>query len=159
MRDHPARDSSIEMDARGMAIAIVVSRFNPNITAGLLAGAKAAFLAAGGVESDLEVTHVPGAFELPQMVQRLADKGRFAGILTLGCLIKGETLHFEVLAHAVTQTLAGMSVRLPVPLAFGVLTALSREQALERSIDGENNRGAEVMRSLLEMVRTSGSYS
>ncbi|MCH8327345.1 MAG: 6,7-dimethyl-8-ribityllumazine synthase [Candidatus Marinimicrobia bacterium] len=143
--------------ARGITVAAVVSRFNPDITEGLLHGARAEFLSAGGSEDDLRVTWVPGAFELPQAVARIAGSGGVDGIVTLGCLIKGETLHFEVLAHGVTQTLTDLSTRLELPLAFGLLTALNRDQAAERSAPGEHNRGAEVMRSLLEMISAAGN--
>ena len=151
------RDESRPIDASGLTIAVVVSRFNPDITSGLLEGAKVAFLTAGGNEANLPVTGVPGAFEMPQAVRRLAADESLDGIITLGCLIKGETLHFEVLAHSVTQTLSDLSTRINMPLAFGLLTALDRDQALVRSAAGEHNRGAEVMRSLIEMISSAGS--
>ena len=151
------RDDSRSLDASGLTIAIVLSRFNHDITQGLFEGAEAAFLSAGGSDANLRVTNVPGAFELPQAVQRQAADDSLDGILTLGCLIKGETLHFDVLAHSVTQTLCDLSTRINMPLAFGLLTALDREQALIRSAAGEHNRGGEVMRSLIEMISHAGN--
>ena len=157
MKGGTGLEAASSSGARGITIAAVVSRFNPDITGGLLEGARAVFLSAGGREADLRITRVPGAFELPQAVQKIAGEGEVDGILTLGCLIKGETLHFEVLAYGVTQTLTGLSTHLKVPLAFGLLTALDLKQAVERSAPGENNRGAEVMRSLIEMISVTSS--
>lgn len=151
------RDDSRPLDASGLTVAVVLSRFNPGITQGLLEGANAAFLSAGGSAENLRMTNVPGAFELPQAVRRVAADESLDGILALGCLIKGETLHFEVLAHSVTQTLCDLSTRINMPLAFGLLTALDREQALVRSAAGEHNRGAEVMRSLIETISLAGN--
>ena len=150
-------DNIPTIDASGLTVGVAVSRFNPEITSGLLEGAAAAFIAAGGQEANLKVSWVPGAFELPQAVQRLGADETLDGIVTVGCLIKGETLHFDVLAHSVTQSLSDLSTRISVPLAFGVLTALNREQALVRSASGERNRGGEVMRSLLEMIALTRS--
>ena len=146
-----------DLSARDLTVAIAVSRYNEPVTANLLASARAAFLDLGGMEEHFLVSWVPGAFELPQAVQKLAAAGQCDGILALGALVKGETLHFEVLAYGVTQTLAEQSTHLPVPLAYGLLTALTLDQALERAEPGGNNKGAEALRSLVEMIQLAAN--
>ncbi len=141
-----------ELTLKDQSVAVVVSRFNSLVTRQLLTGAEDAFLRHGGKQANLTSVWVPGAFELPATVKRLADSGKYAGVLALGALIKGSTLHFEVLAHQVTRALVDLSLQVPVPVAFGLLTTLSLEQALERAGTKGGNKGAETMQSLIEMV-------
>ncbi|MFQ6030655.1 MAG: 6,7-dimethyl-8-ribityllumazine synthase [Dehalococcoidia bacterium] len=140
-------------------IAVVVSRFNSLVTQQLLSGAEDVFLRQGGREENLTVVWVPGAFEIPAMVKRLAESGQYLGILALGALVKGATLHFEVLAHQVTQALVDLSLQLPVPVSFGVLTTNTLEQALERAGTKGGNKGAEAMRALIEMMNLVAQLS
>jgi 6,7-dimethyl-8-ribityllumazine synthase len=137
--------------------AVVVSGFNEEITHGLLMGALAAFESAGVPASHRTVFHVPGAFELPVMAKRLAATGEFAAIVCLGCLIKGDTMHFEYIADAVTHGLARVAIDSTVPVAFGVLTTLTDEQAVERSSGGPENKGGEAARAAIEMARLFAS--
>jgi len=132
--------------------AVVVSRFNAEVTDGLLAGALSALDAAGVTADARTIVRVPGAFELPVTAQRLAESGRFDAVLCLGCLIKGDTMHFEYLAEAVSQGLARVALDSGVPVAFGVLTTLTDVQALERARPGDANKGAEVARAAIEMA-------
>jgi len=132
--------------------AVVVSRFNAEVTDGLLAGALSALDAAGVTADARTIVRVPGAFELPVTAQRLAESGRFDAVLCLGCLIKGDTMHFEYLAEAVSQGLSRVALDSGVPVAFGVLTTLTDEQALERARPGDENKGAEVARAAIEMA-------
>ena len=132
--------------------AVVVSRFNAEVTDGLLAGALSALDAAGVTADARTVVRVPGAFELPVTAQRLAESGRFDAVVCLGCLIKGDTMHFEYLAEAVSQGLSRVALDSGVPVAFGVLTTLTDEQALERARPGQDNKGAEVARAAIEMA-------
>ena len=132
--------------------AVVVSRFNLEITQGLLAGARAA-LEQGGVPASAQtVVWVPGAFELPLTVQRLAESGDYDAIVCLGCLIKGDTMHFEYIAESVTHGLAQVALQSGIPIAFGVLTTLTEAQAVERAAPGPGNKGAEAARAALEMA-------
>ncbi len=124
-----------------------------------LAGAEDAFLRHGGRPDNLTVVWVPGSFEMPTTVKRLADSGKYDGILVLGALIKGSTLHFDVLAHQVTRALTELSVQLSVPLSFGVLTTLTLDQALERAGTKAGNKGAEAMQSLIEMISLTAKIS
>ena len=132
--------------------AVVVSRFNAEVTDGLLAGALSALDAAGVTADARTIVRVPGAFELPVTAQRLAESGRFDAVVCLGCLIKGDTMHFEYLAEAVSQGLSRVALDSGVPVAFGVLTTLTDEQALERARPGDGNKGAEVARAAIEMA-------
>lgn len=128
-----------------LKIAIVVSQFNKEITQELLKAAQEELQRAGVVEID--VFWVPGAFELPAMVKRLAQVGRYDGILPLGCVIKGETAHFEHIARAVTDGLMRVTLECDTPVVFGVLTPYTEEQAWARIY-----KGAEVAKSLIELI-------
>ncbi len=146
--------SSISGDPtlQDQAIAVAVSRFNQSVTQQLYARAEARYLQQGGQSANLTCVWVPGAFELPATVKGLAESGRYAGVLALGAIIKGETYHFEVLSQQVTQALLDVSLQVPVPIAFGVLTTFSLKQALERAGEQTGDKGAEAMTSLIEMV-------
>lgn len=136
--------------ARGLRFAVVVSRYNDFVTRPLLAGALAALADAGVSEADVTVAHVPGAFELPVAAQRLAGTGRFSGVICLGCLIRGATPHFEYIAGAVAHALAAASTATGVPVAFGVLTTNTVEEALERAAPGPSNKGREAALAAIE---------
>ena len=141
-----------EQRAGGNRFAVVVSRFNPEITQGLLTGALAALDEAGAQASAHTVVWVPGAFELPLTVQRLAESGDYDAIICLGCLIKGDTMHFEYIADSVAHGLAQVALQSGIPVALGVLTTLTEAQAVERAAPGPGNKGAEAARAALEMA-------
>ena len=132
--------------------AVVVSRFNLEITQGLLTGALAALEHGGVSPAARTVVWVPGAFELPLTVQRLAESGDYDAIVCLGCLIKGDTMHFEYIAESVAHGLAQVALQSGIPIAFGVLTTLTEAQAVERAAPGPGNKGAEAARAALEMA-------
>lgn len=138
--------------AAGCRFAVVVSRFNAEVTEGLLRGAREALAEAAVDDGDVTVVHVPGAFEIPLMASSLARTGRFDAIIALGCLIKGDTMHFEYIASAAALGIAQASVATGVPIAFGVLTTLTDEQALERAAAGTGNKGREAARAAVEMA-------
>jgi 6,7-dimethyl-8-ribityllumazine synthase len=133
---------------RGARVAIVRARWNDEITRALAQGAVQAGLAAG---ANIEEFEVAGSFELPPAVAMLARSGRFDAVVPLGCLIRGETPHFDVLAHAVARSLAELAASLPVAISFGVLTCETIEQARARS-SPEHNVGAEATEAALELV-------
>jgi 6,7-dimethyl-8-ribityllumazine synthase len=141
-----------EQRAGGSRFAVVVSRFNLEITEGLLKGALAALEAGGASASAHTVVWVPGAFELPLTVQRLAESGDYDAIVCLGCLIKGDTMHFEYIAESVAHGLAQVALQSGVPIALGVLTTLTEAQAVERAAPGPANKGAEAARAAMEMA-------
>lgn len=128
-----------------LRIAIVVSEFNREITQELLKAAQEELQRSG--VSEIEIFWVPGAFELPAAVKRLAQSGRYDGILPLGCVLKGETAHFEHIARAVTDGLMRVTLECDTPIVFGVLTPYTEEQAWARIY-----KGAEVAKSLIELI-------
>ena len=132
--------------------AIIVSRFNGAITDGLLKGARACLEEADVRAEDVTIVHVPGAFELPVTAQRLAESGIYDAIICLGCLIKGDTMHFEYIAEAASAGIAQAAAATGVPIAFGVLTTMTEEQAVERSGDDAGNKGREAAAAAVEMA-------
>lgn len=138
--------------AQGYRVALIVSRFNEAVTEGLLGGAREALAEAGVNDDDVTVVRVPGAFELPLAARRAASSGGFDTVVCLGCLIKGETMHFEYIASAATNGIADAALVSGVPMGFGLLTALTDEQALARSGPGSRNKGREAALAALEMA-------
>ena len=141
-----------------MRIAIVVSRFNDFVTDRLLAGAQEVLHEAGISDADVDVLRVPGAFELPIAAQRAAETGRVNAVICLGCLIRGATPHFEYISSACAHGITAAAAATGVPMAFGVLTTNSVEEALERAGPGSDNKGREAARAALEMARLFDSY-
>lgn len=136
-----------------MRIAIVVSRFNDFVTERLLEGAQAGLRDAGLSDSDIDVLRVPGAFEIPMAAQRIAETGKVAAVVCLGCLIKGATPHFEYISSACAHGITAAAASTGVPMAFGVLTTNSAEEALERAVPGPANKGREAADAAIEMAR------
>jgi 6,7-dimethyl-8-ribityllumazine synthase len=138
--------------AAGCRFAVIVSRFNAEITEGLWDGARAALTEAGVAAGDITLVRVPGAFELPLTAMRLAETGQFDAVICLGCLIKGDTMHFEYIASATSHGIMDASAATGVPIAFGVLTTLTDEQAAIRAAAGPDNKGREVALAAIEMA-------
>lgn len=136
----------------GCRFAVVVSRFNKEITEGLLDGARRALADADVSPGNITVVHVPGAFEIPVTAAKLAASGLYDAIITLGCLIKGETMHFEYIADAVAHGIMQVSAATGVPVVFGVLTTLTDQQAEERAAPGPGNKGREAALAAIEMA-------
>ena len=139
-------------DARGKRIALVASRFNEFFTRELLAGAQDCLLRHGVPEQDIDTAWVPGSFELPLGAQRLARSGRYAAVICLGCLVQGDTPHFQLVAAEVTKGIAQVGLETGVPVVFGVVTAETLEQAVERSGTKAGNRGFDAALSALELI-------
>lgn len=138
--------------ATGLRFAVVVARFNDFVTERLLSGALEALSAAGVDAGDVTTLRVPGSFEIPLAAQRAAETGRFAGVVCLGCLIRGATPHFEYISSAVAHGLTAAAAATGVPMAFGVLTTNSAEEALERAQPGPANKGWEAAMATVEMA-------
>jgi 6,7-dimethyl-8-ribityllumazine synthase len=136
--------------------AIVVSRYNETITGKLLQGATDTLTQAGIADDDIDVAWVPGAWEIPLIAQRMAETGRFAAVLTLGAVIKGETTHDEHINRQVSLSLGEISLVTGVPIAFGVLTVNTLEQAIHRAGGNVGNKGIECAEAALQMVRLLG---
>lgn len=135
--------------APGTHVAIVRARWNDAVTGALARGATDAAVAAGAT---VEQHEVDGAFELPAAVAMLARSGGFDAIVPVGCLVRGDTPHFDVLAHAVAAELIGLSSREDCAITFGVLTCDTMEQAIARAGGAEGNKGAEAMSAALRLV-------
>ena len=136
-----------------MRIAIVVSRFNDFVTDRLLTGAQATLSEQGFAADDVVVLRVPGAFEIPMAAQRVAETGKVSAVVCLGCLIRGATPHFDYIASACAHGITAAAAATGVPMAFGVLTTNSVEEALERAAANETNKGREAALAALEMAR------
>ena len=131
--------------------AIVVARYNESVTSRLLAGALEA-LSAAGVGDQVDVAWVPGAFEIPLIADRLAGTQRYAAVLCLGAVIRGETTHDQHINRAVSMALTEIGLQHGVPVLFGVLTCDTVEQAIHRSGGGHGNKGAECAQAAIEMA-------
>lgn len=141
-----------EITAAGRKLAIVATRFNDFIVSSLLKGANAAWLQHGGRPEDLLVVRVPGAFELPVVARRLGVAGRHDAVVALGCVIRGDTPHFDYIAAECARGLQLASLETGVPMIFGVLTVETAEQAIVRAATTEGNKGGEAMETALEMA-------
>jgi 6,7-dimethyl-8-ribityllumazine synthase len=138
--------------AETFSFAVVVSRYHEFVTSKLEAGALAALSAAGSSPESVTIVRVPGAYEIPIAAQHAAESGAFNAVVCLGCLIKGETPHFDYIASAVSHGLTDAAAATGVPMAFGVLTTNSVEEALARAIDGPGNKGWEAAAAAIEMA-------
>lgn len=133
-------------------LAIVLSRFNQDVTSGLLNGAVA-YLAEHDISSP-DIFPAPGAFEIPLIAKTLAKSGRYDGVICLGCVIKGDTAHFEYISLGATMGLMTASLETGVPLTFGILTTYTDEQAIVRSRVDAHNKGREAAAACIEALET-----
>jgi 6,7-dimethyl-8-ribityllumazine synthase len=138
--------------ATGYRFALIVSRFNESITHTLAEGARATLREAGAADADVEELEVPGAFELPQAARCAAETGRFDAVVCLGCVIRGETPHFEYISAAVAHGIMEAAAETGVPIAFGVLTTDTQTQAEARAREGRDNKGREATAAAIEMA-------
>src|SRR5580692_903957 len=141
-----------QVAARSRKVAVVAARFNDFIVSSLLKGATASWLEHGGPAEDLLIARVPGAFELPVVARKLAVSGRYDAVVALGCVIRGDTPHFEYVSGECARGLQLASLETGVPVIFGVLTVETVDQALERAATGAGNKGGESMECALEMA-------
>ena len=146
-----AHESRGTVDARDVRAAVVVARFNADITERLLDGARACLEEHGAAVVD--VFRVPGAWELPQAAARLVDRGVHDCVVTLGCVIRGETPHFHYVCSETSRGLGAVARAAKVPVVFGVLTTDDHAQAAARAGDGPGNKGYEAALSALQMVQ------
>jgi 6,7-dimethyl-8-ribityllumazine synthase len=141
-----------QLNAAGMRIGIVVARFNELITKQLLEGAQDALRRHGGDAKAVDVAWVPGSFEIPVVAGAMAGSGRYDAVICIGCLIRGATSHYDVLASSVTSALQGLAVQHGLPVVNGVLTVESIEQAIERAGTKAGNKGYDAAVTAVEMV-------
>ncbi len=141
-----------DISVQGMRFAIIVSRFNSSITDRLLKGALEALNSVGVQQDQLTVYRVPGSFEIPQLARKVAEFGACHAIICLGAVLRGETLHFELISEECARGIQQVSADFTIPVAFGVITADTVEQALHRSGEGSENKGWEAALSAVEMA-------
>ncbi|WP_375340861.1 6,7-dimethyl-8-ribityllumazine synthase [Candidatus Dehalogenimonas loeffleri] len=137
---------------QGLKFAVVVSRFNEFMTGKLLSGAKDAFARHGVNDADVDFAWVPGAFEIPLAAKKLAKSGRYDGVVCLGAVIKGSTPHFDYVAGEVAKGVAAVNLDTGTPVIFGVITADTLEQAIERSGSKMGNKGFDAAVQAIEMA-------
>lgn len=137
---------------QNLKFAVVVSRFNEFMTGKLLSGAKDAFARHGVSEDSVDLAWVPGAFEIPMVAKKLAKSGRYDAIVCLGAVIKGNTPHFDYVAGETAKGIAAVNLEVGVPVAFGVITADTLEQAIERSGSKMGNKGFDAAVQAIEMA-------
>jgi 6,7-dimethyl-8-ribityllumazine synthase len=139
-----------KLDAKGLTFGIVVSRFNSFICERLLEGAVDALIRHGGDDKNIHVARVPGAFEIPLIARKMVESGKYHAIICLGAVIRGSTPHFDFVASEVSKGVASVSLESGIPIAFGVLTTDTIEQAVERAGTKAGNKGFEAAVTAIE---------
>lgn len=147
-----AETISAKLDAAPHRFVIVVARFNEFITSRLLNGTIDALVRHGAPQENLTQVWVPGAWEIPLTAKKLAASGRFAAVICLGCVIRGQTPHFEYVAAEVSKGIAQVSLETGVPVTFGIITSDSLEQAIDRAGTKAGNKGADAALAAIEMA-------
>lgn len=142
-----------QMEAKGIKVAILATRFNDFVVDRLIGGAVDYLTRHGASRDDLTIIRIPGAFEMPVVCKRLAASGKYDGILALGAVIRGATPHFDFVASEATKGLAHVALESGVPVGFGLLTTDNLEQAIERAGSKGGNKGVEAASALLETIR------
>lgn len=141
-----------EISARGLRVGIVAARFNDFITDRLVDAAVATLLEHGAEPADLMTVHVPGAFEIPVTVQKMAESKRHDAIVALGCVIRGATPHFDYVAGEASRALADLCLKYEIALGFGILTCNTLEQAIERAGSKAGNKGQDAALTAIRMA-------
>ena len=148
-----------KLSAAGLRFAIVVSRFNEFITDRLLRSAYEGLVRSGATEDDIQIVRVPGAFEIPSAARTLAKTGKYDAIICLGCLLRGDTAHYDVIVNEVTRGIGQSAQETGVPHAFGVLTCDTLEQAIDRAGLKMGNKGFEAALAAVEMANLRKALS
>jgi len=148
----PVDERRGHVEARGLRVAVIAARFNAEITDSLMRGACEALAEHGARDEDVTAIRVPGAWELPQTAARAVEAGRFDAVITLGCVIRGETPHFDFVCQETSLGLGAVARAADIPVVFGVLTTDDLAQAQARAGEGKDNKGYEAAMAALEMV-------
>lgn len=141
-----------KLDAKGLRVGLLVSRFNSFVSERLVEGAIDALLRHGGEQEDVSVVRVPGAFEIPPTAKQMAQSGRYDAIVCLGAVIRGATPHFEYVSAEVSKGVASVAIDSGIPVTFGVLTTDTIEQAIERAGSKAGNKGFDAAMAAVEMA-------
>jgi 6,7-dimethyl-8-ribityllumazine synthase len=142
------------LSAEGHSYGIIVSRFNNLVTKHLLEGATDCLIRHGAKDANITIVHCPGSFEIPQVAMQLAKSAKYDALICLGCIIRGETPHFEYVASEATKGVGQVALQFGVPVAFGILTTENLEQALERAGAKAGNKGWDAAMTAIELVNT-----
>ena len=145
--------------ARGLRFALVASRFNETVTSRLIDGAVNALVRHGVADKDIRIVRVPGSFEIPLVVKKLAASKKYSALICLGALVRGETPHFEYLASEVARATGQVALDTGVPVIFGVLTTETLEQAIDRAGGKAGNKGWDAALAAIEMANVLGRLS
>lgn len=149
------REVSGNLKGEGKRIGIAVSRFNDFITSRLVAGCRDELIRHGVRDEDIDCVWVPGSFEIAAAAKSMTEKG-YDGVICLGAIIKGDTSHFDYIASVLSKNIGSLSVKSAVPVIFGIVTAETLEQAIERAGAKAGNRGSDAARACLEMIDVTG---
>ena len=141
-----------EISGKGKKVAIVVSRLNEFVTERLVKEAVEEFIQHGVEKNDIDIYKVPGSFEIPVVIKRLLEKKKYHGILALGAVIRGDTPHFEYIAGEVTRGIGRLTLDYGIPIVFGIITADTMDDAIERAGGKKGNKGRDSARALLETL-------
>ena len=141
-----------KLDAKGLKMAVIASRFNDFITSKLVEGAIDCLVRHGAAESDIAVIRVPGSFEIPLAAQKAAASGAYDAVVCLGTLIRGQTPHFDFIASEATKGIAQVSLKAGLPITFGIITADTLDQAVDRAGAKSGNKGFEAALGAIEMA-------
>ena len=141
-----------KLDAKGMRIGILVSRFNSFVSERLVDGAMDAVLRHGASQENIDLVRVPGAFEIPPAAKQMAESGKYDAVICLGAVIRGATPHFDYVSAEVSKGIAMVSMEAKVPVSFGVLTTDNLEQAIERAGSKSGNKGFDAAMAAIEMA-------
>jgi 6,7-dimethyl-8-ribityllumazine synthase len=147
-----ARELKGSLDGQGLRIGVIVAQFNEAITSRLLDGARDSLVHHGVREDAITIAWVPGALELPQLAKRMAETGAYDALVALGCVIRGETAHFEYVSAESARGIGQVARDTGLPIAFGVLTTNDADQAMARSGGASGNRGFDAVESAIKMV-------
>jgi 6,7-dimethyl-8-ribityllumazine synthase len=149
---HYEHSTDEDLSAEGLRFAVVASRYNRSVTDALLEGAVGALREAGAADEDIDVARVPGAFELPLAAQTIVEEGDYDAVVALGCIVRGDTPHFDFVAQGAMNGLMRVSLDSGIPVGFGVLTTENQQQAEERARPDKTNKGREAALTALEMA-------
>lgn len=152
MKENTIKEYNGQLIAKGFTYAIVISRFNDFVTNKLLDGAIDAIDRSGGDTKHISVFRVPGCFEIPMVAKKVAQTKKYDAIICLGAVIRGETPHFDYVAAEVTKGIAQLNLEFTIPIAYGVITADTTDQAIERSGNKMGNKGFEATQAAIEVL-------
>ncbi|UCC43752.1 MAG: 6,7-dimethyl-8-ribityllumazine synthase [Candidatus Zixiibacteriota bacterium] len=147
-----------KMDASGLKIGVVVSRFNSLLTAKLLEGALDCLVRHGAVQEDIAVAHVPGAFEIPYAAAKMVQSNEYDAVICLGAIIRGDTPHFDYIANEASKGIARMAIDSGLPVVYGLVTTDTLDQAIERAGTKAGNKGYDAAESAIELVNLYRSF-